>query len=427
MKKDCYAGLVGTNTIRQNYSREGSLDYIVNNGGEIFNAYSSFKWSGEAAVYVSIACWKKGKYEDEKQLYIDDKDKETRRNVLKVINSSLSLNIDVTNAKVLKCNKKPKKVFQGQTHGHEGFLISKTEGIKILKQNPEYKEVLKPFLIGEDLVANKNAQPSRFVIDFSLMNQIEASGYSKPFAQLEKNVLPFVQQKAKEEEEGKSKLNGRIQQLNIWWKMWRRREDMLEQKNSLNRYIACARVTQRPIFEFFSSEINPNDKLMAFMFEDNYSFGLIQSNIHWQWFLANCTTLAETPNYNTASIWDTFPWPQKPTEAQIKKVAEVARKLHTERTKALKQYNMSLRDLYRLLEQPGKNAIKDLHETLDKAVMQAYGFKENENILAQLLALNLSVAEKEKKGEKVQAPGLPEWIKNKEQYVTDDCVRFEWE
>ncbi len=88
---------------------------------------------------------------------------------------------------------------------------------------------------------------------------------------------------------------------------------------------------------------------------------------------------------------------------------------------------MSLRDLYRLLEQPGKNPIKDLHTELDKAVMEAYGFIDKKDILAQLLALNLSVAEKEKKGEKVQAPGLPEWVKNKEQYVTDDCVRFEWE
>ena len=56
---------------------------------------------------------------------------------------------------------------------------------------------------------------------------------------------------------------------------------------------------------------------------------------------------------------------------------------------------MSLRDLYRLLERPGKNPIKDLHAALDKAVMEAYGFKEQEDILAQLLALNLTVAEKE--------------------------------
>jgi hypothetical protein len=88
---------------------------------------------------------------------------------------------------------------------------------------------------------------------------------------------------------------------------------------------------------------------------------------------------------------------------------------------------MSLRDLYRLLEQPGKNPIKDLHEALDKAVMEAYGFSDKEDILTQLLALNLSVAEIEKQGKKVQAPGLPEFVKNKESYVSDECVRFQWE
>lgn len=87
---------------------------------------------------------------------------------------------------------------------------------------------------------------------------------------------------------------------------------------------------------------------------------------------------------------------------------------------------MSLRDLYRLLERPGKNPIKDLHAALDKAVMEAYGFKEQEDILAQLLALNLTVAEKENRKEQVQPPGLPDWVKNKGEYVSDDCVRFEW-
>ena len=88
---------------------------------------------------------------------------------------------------------------------------------------------------------------------------------------------------------------------------------------------------------------------------------------------------------------------------------------------------MSLRDLYRLLEQPGKNPIKDLQTALDKAVLEAYGFSDKEDILTQLLALNLSVAEKEKKGDKVQSPGLPEFVKDKDSYVSDDCVRFEWE
>jgi hypothetical protein len=393
-------------------------------------------------VHVSIAAWKKGHYAETKELYIQEK-KQLYRNERSFINSSLSLNVDVSSAEVLECNRKPKKVFQGQTHGHEGFLLSKAEGIKLLRKHPNYKDVLNPFLIGEELVGNYNSQPSRFVIDFTLKNVFEASAYKEIFKVIETRVLPTREAAAKEQEEenkkalehnSKAKVNKHhINFLKSWWKLGYGREDMLEQKNNLERYIACARVTQRPIFEFFSSEINPNDKLMAFMFEDDYSFGIIQSNIHWQWFMANCTTLGETPNYNTASIWDTFPWPQNPSEKQVKKVADAAREFHLQRTKAMQQYHYSLRDLYRIIEQPGKNPIKDLQLCLDKAVIEAYGFDtkgktaDTNFILENLLQLNLEVSAKEKKGEAVTPPGLPSYIKNKEDYVTDDCVKFELE
>lgn len=427
LKPNHFAGLVGTNTIRQNYSREGSLEYIVNHDGEIINAVSSISWSGEAAVFVSIACWVKGKYDGEKALYTTDKNEELQKYIEKKINSSLSLNTDVTTAKILQCNKKPKKVFQGQTHGHEGFLLFKEDGIKLLKKNSEYKEVLKPYLVGEELVGNKNAQPGRFVIDFTFKNLMDASTFKDLFAILQKKVLPFIEKKAKDEKEGISKANGRKEWLNKWWQMWRRREDLLKELSNKKRFIATPEYSKRPIYEFISTEINPNAKLIAFCYEDFYSFGIIQSSLHWRWLVEKGSTLGhDTCNYTTNTVWDTFPWPQTPTEAQIKKVASTAKTLHTQRTATLKQYNMSLRDLYRLLEQPGANPIKDLHAALDKAVMEAYGFDDTKDILSQLLALNLTVADKENKKEKVQPPGLPEFVKNEEDYVSDECVRFEW-
>lgn len=439
LKENCYAGLVGTNSIRQNYSREGSLDYITQHGGEIFSAVSSINWSGEAAVFVSLVCWKKGKYTAEKELYTEEK-KELIRHVIPFINSSLSLNLDVSEAEVLQCNKKPKKVFQGQTHGHEGFLLSKAEGIKLIKQYPKYKEVLKPFLIGEELVGNYNSQPSRFVMDFTLKNVIEASTYKELYNIISRKVLPTRELSGKKQQEEndevikknlKAKVNKHhINFLKKWWKLSYGREDMLEQKDKLKRYISCARVTQRPIFEFISYDIHPNDKLMAFILEDDYSFGLIQSSIHWYWFLENCTTLGETPNYNSASIWDTFPWPQNPSESHIQNVAKAATALYTERKKALQQHHLSLRDLYRILEQPGKNPIKDLQTILDNAVLEAYSFTckpdDVNGILANLLTLNHVVAEHEKKEEAVTPPGLPTYIKNRADYISDYCVQFEW-
>ena len=62
------AGLVGTNTIRQNYSRIGGLDYIVNHGGTITEAVSSQVWSGDAVVHVSIVNLLKGSQPGKKKL-----------------------------------------------------------------------------------------------------------------------------------------------------------------------------------------------------------------------------------------------------------------------------------------------------------------------------------------------------------------------
>ena len=434
LKHNAYAGLVGTNTIRQNYSREGSLDYIVQNGGEIFNAVSSQDWSGDAAVFVSIACWKKGVYEGEKTLYYFEDD-ELKSIHPATINSSLSLQTDVTAAQVLQCNKKPKKVFQGQTHGHEGFLLGKAEALKVLKKHPTYAEVLKPFLIGDELVAEVGAQPSRFVIDFTLKDVVQAAQYKELFQRVQLMVLPDRKEKGEaQEKENKAALKANpkakvnkhhINFLNKWWKLSYGREDMLEDVFNLQRYVSCSRVTQRPIFEFVDAKINPNDALMVFAFDDYYSMAIIQSHLHWIWFEEKCSSLGGTLRYTTDTVWDTFPWPQAPTKKQVEKVAKAALALHHKRTQTLREHQMSLRDLYRLLEQPGKNPIKDLHAALDAAVLEAYGFDAKRDVLTQLLELNLATAAREAGGQPVQAPGWPEKIPGKEAFITEDCVRFE--
>lgn len=323
LKPNAYAGLVGTNTIRQNYSREGSLDYIVQNGGEIFNAVSSQDWSGDAAVFVSIACWKKGVYEGEKTLYYFEDD-ELKSIHPATINSSLSLQTDVTAAQVLQCNKKPKKVFQGQTHGHEGFLLDKAEALKVLKKHPTYAEVLKPFLIGDELVAEVGAQPSRFVIDFTLKDVVRAAQYKELFQRVQLMVLPDRKEKGEAQEKEnkavlkanpKAKVNKHhINFLNKWWKLSYGREDMLEETASMKKYIACSQVTLRPIFEFVSSDIRPNAALIVFAFDEMYSFGILLSSLHWKWFVEKCSTLEGRYRYTTDSIFDTFPWPQAPTK-----------------------------------------------------------------------------------------------------------------
>lgn len=432
LKEGGFAGLVGTNTIRQNNSREGSLGYIVKNGGVIFNAISSQPWSGDAVVFVTIANWKKGNYTGKKKLYVEDEDGIQIEYIVEEINSSLSLEIDVTKAKSLLCNKKPKLVFQGQTHGHNGFLLSNEEAYELM--GSKNHKVLKPFLIGDTLVGTSDKTPKRHVIDFTGLDIIEASSYKSLINIVKDKVLPARKLKAdKQENENsealrknpKAKVNKHhLNFYNKWWQLSYGRKDLLKKLPEYSRYISCSRVSSKPIFEFVSSDINPNDALMVFLLEDDYSFGIIQSNAHIKWYQEKCSSMKGDPRYTPTSIWDTFPFPQSPTLNNVKKVAQASKELRLKRNEIIDKHGYCLRDIYNILAEPGKNPLKDAHKKLDDVVFAAYGFGKRKDLLTQLLALNYEIAERIEKGLEVQGPGLPQCVKNKKEFVSKDCVKM---
>lgn len=422
------AGLVGTNTVRQNYSREGGLDYIVANGGTITEAVSTQVWSGDAAVHVSIVNWIKGKLAGKKRLYTqkgDSTDSPWESLELDEINSSLSSGLDVSGAKVVRANAKSPVCYQGQTHGHKGFLLTPAE-VKEMANDEASKPAIHPYLTGDDLLGQVGGQPSRYSIDLNHCDDVISAGqYGKAFEHVKKLVLPTIEANAIEEKQETGKENGPRQlHLKRWWKFWRSRPELIVSTQTLQRYIVCSRVTKRPIFEFVSPAIRPNDSMVAFALPDDYSFGVFQSDIHWEWFKARCSTLKGDFRYTSDTVFDTFPWPQKPSEEAVQSVAIAAVTLRTLRHRLMKATGSTLRDLYRSLELPGQNPLRDAQDALDTAVRAAYGMKPEEDVLAFLLKLNLALAAKEQKGESIVGPGLPPGIGNPQEFVSEDCVRM---
>ena len=93
------------------------------------------------------------------------------------------------------------------------------------------------------------------------------------------------------------------------------------------------------------------------------------------------------------------------------------------RAEALGKIKGGLRAVYRTLELPGTNPLKDAHAALDAAVLDAYGFSPKKDLLAQLLALNMEVAQRIDACQPVTAPGIPPTYPDPPKLVTADCVR----
>lgn len=251
----------------------------------------------------------------------------------------------------------------------------------------------------------------------------EAMSYKHTFARLKNLVLPKWQANAEEERKRTGIEKGEHQnRLQTWWLLKRPREQMLQAILPLNRFIACARVTKRPIFEFLSSRIRPDSSLTVFSFADDYSFGILQSGLHWAWFTAKCSTLTERFRYTSDTVFDTFPWPQAPTLNQIRAVADAACALRALRRETMQKNHWPLRELYKTLETPGENKMRDAQDALDATVRAAYGMNTDEDILPFLLKLNLELAEKESAGKSITPPGLPAFVEKPKDFITADCV-----
>lgn len=407
------AGLVGTQSIRHTSSRKASLDYIADNGGTIVEAWSSFKWSGEAQVTVSVVNWVKGDTAEDRVLWLD----EDRRLTPAAIPTSLSQELDLRRAISLRANATPKVFFQGQTPGHEGFVVTREVASQLRRRSPKAMAALHPYLIGHDLL--NGAGPSRWIIDFDIEDAMSAKALAPSlFQHLRQHVLPDRTQRRDEEAGRNAEVldaapDARVNRhharfLDRWWELSWRRADMLKAVGALDRYIATSRVAselRRPVFVFVASRVHAGDALQCFAFDDDYSFGILHSTLHERWFRGRCSTLETRLRYTSQTVFNTFPWPQKPSAPSVTGVVDVVSELLAFREKRLRS-GISLAEQYNSERDPGANSLHDLHLALDRAVLACYDFDPDEDPLVQLLDLNLRCAEIENRvGGRVRQAG----------------------
>ena len=425
------SGLVGTNTIRQNYSREGGLQYIIDNNGVITEAVSSQVWNGDASVHVSIVNWVKVEdvksFRNKKNLftqagnYVDSPWKLER---LMFISSYLSSAIDLSSAEFLM-NKKNKFCKQGQTPAYSGFYLKSEEARNLIEAEEKNSKVISPFLIGRDLLSKKRSV-SKYIIDFADMSFEVASKYENVFQIINEKVYPEVVKKAEKEVIDYGVEKDWNNHLEKWWQLWRSRTSLIKKIRKMNRYIAVSRVTKNPIFEFVSSNINPGDALVAFVFDDDYSFGILQSSVHCDWFRARCSTLKKDWRYTGESVFTTFPWPQIKADniEKVELVASAAKALREYRNQTMLEREWGLKKLYDGQDSGVTSKLRMLTDELDSAVLNAYGVGQGDkdNILEFLLELNIKLSKSFANGEEFIGPGLPKNITSEKSFISSDCL-----
>ncbi len=377
------AGLVGTNSISQGKSRVAALDYITHNGGHIHEAISTQPWSGEANVHVSIVNWSKI---EPVSYYLDN-------HSVSQINSSLTTTVDISKAVRLLANKNIS--FQGVIPVGKGFYIKSEQAEKWIENDLKNKEVLKLSSSAGDLTDDPYGKPSRWIIDFNNMSLEDASEYKLPFEHIKVNVKP------------EREINRDKKARDFWWMFLRPRPEMRTAIESLACYFTIPRHSKWFIFLPAKKEWLPADSTTVVASDDFYILGILTSNIHRIWIKAQSSTLEDRTRYTHNTCFETFPFPQKPSQELVEKIRKTANELHEYRSQQMEKKQWGITKLYNQFFNEPSSQLYQLHQKLDKLVIEAYHFQTDDDILEKLLTLNLELAEKEKRGETVIGPWSP--------------------
>ena len=329
-----------------------SLDYITQSGGKIVSAVSTQDWPGESAVDVSIVNWVKGTASLSRPIRLDGTE-------VPGITSSLrsSAAPDLATASRLASNAGVS--FEGVKPGGSGFVIPVDEADMLFgRSDADYSKVVRPYLIGDDIVKDPALAPRRWIIDFATMTLEEAMLYPAALEIVRDRVKP-VRDK-----------NRRAIRRERWWLFSEPVPAMRRALDGLKRFIASNVQGKRILFAWFDAEVCPSNLTKVFAFDDEGAIGVLSSGIHHEWARAQSSTLEDRIRYTPRTAFETFPWPGGNRD----EVADVARRLIARRSEICVEREIGLTKLYNQLDDGAWADLRDLHRELDEAVATAYGW-----------------------------------------------------
>ena len=326
------------------------------------------------------------------------------------INSDLTIGVDVTTALELEAGRGV--CCNGVQLSSAGFILTEDEAIALgYSRESRRPSAIRPYINGKDLT-----QKSRnvYVIDFTGLLLDEAR---KRYPGAFQRVLNRVKPDRLAKKGGSKDVQKYAEQ---WWLFAKTRENYRPALESLERYIVTCRTAKHRTFSFISSEVLPDAKVVAIAIDAPWVLGVLSSKVHVLWAVRSGARLGvgNDPNYNHSICFARFPFPVTDSVIRLR-IGELAEQLDSHRKRQQELHpKLTITGMYNVLEKlragemlSGKeqtiheqglvSVLKQIHDDLDAAVFDAYGWPhdlDDEEILQRLVDLNHERAEEESRG-----------------------------
>ena len=391
-------GLIATNTIGQGDTRSTGLRWICHNGGEIYRVQRRLKWPGEAAVVVSVVHIAKGMHPQARQLDGREVDR---------ITAFLFHDGSHNDPQRLEAN--GSMSFVGSYVLGMGFTFDDTDrrGVatplaemwRIIDANLRNREVIFPYVGGEEVNTSPTHAYHRYVINFQdwplrradlgatwrdatadqcrdwRRDGIVPLDYPEPVAADWPQLLAIVEEKAKPERD----VQNRKALRERWWHYAEKRPGLYSAIDGLKRVLVISRVSQQAAFTFLPQDMVYAESMIVFPFETYAAFCVLQSRPHEIWARFFSSSLEDRLRYTPSDCFETFAFP-KNWESHPSLEAK-GKAYYDFRTALMIENEEGMTKTYNRLHDPDQRdpriaELRELHATMDRAILDAYGWAD---------------------------------------------------
>ena len=411
-------GLITTNSIKQSFNRAITSKHLGDTEKplSLLFAIPDHPWidaSDGAAVRIAMSVGARGQHKGRLLQVVQEQE---NRNKIEGVNCIFDISngviypdfrigADLLSAKGLESNNGLCSV--GYQFNGQGFLLEPAEAEELSNQNPASRLILKPWLGGRGI--QKRQDPKVAIDACNLSLEELRTDHPAVFQHLSDTVLP---------ERRENKIKFRREK---WWVYGSACKSFRPALLDIKRIIVTSLTASNRIFVFAPAETIADSTTVMFALEDGEHLALMSSRFHIAWVMNVGSRLGvgNDLRYNKTHCFDPFPFPNL-NEAQKVRLRELGEKLDAHRKRQLTTHpNLTLTKMYNVLEKlraskaiEGKDRdiydqgliaiLKDLHDQIDDAVAEVYGWPADlseEDILQHLVSLNKKRAEEEATGQ----------------------------
>ncbi|MGA5325306.1 Eco57I restriction-modification methylase domain-containing protein [Streptomyces griseoincarnatus] len=368
------SGMIATNTLAQGETRDVGLEQIVADGAIIRRAIKSAPWPSKSAVLEYCAVWTS-------RLPVAANGVTLVSGVAAPNGISTSLNPatrEASWAEPLECNSSAS--FQGAIVLGLGFTMSEEEARSWILEDDNYRDVLFPYLNGQDINNHPEHRTNRWVVNFHDWTLERAKWYGKAFEKIELEVKPERQRR---DSSGNFVLRKPLPQR--YWHYADKRPALTAALALMRRciVITLSSATQMPVMVPTGPVFS--HMLVVIPSDDFAQLGFRSSEVQYWWTTDRCSSLKSDLRFTPSDA--VRPLVQPMLTERLRKAGS---RLDAYRRELMLSRNAGLTDTYNLFHSSDCKdgdiiELRRIHEEVDKATVEAYGWHDLLDVSGQTL------------------------------------------